>query len=55
MLLYLMGGDIMKDKQISIYINDELHEQIKEQAKKMGLTVTAYIRLATIEKINNDK
>jgi antitoxin component of RelBE/YafQ-DinJ toxin-antitoxin module len=45
----------MKDKQVSIYINDELHEQIKEQAKKMGLTVTAYIRLATIEKINNDK
>jgi predicted DNA-binding protein len=33
----------------------EVHEQLKEVSQANGLTVSAYVRMATIEKLRSEK
>lgn len=46
---------MIKEKDILIRINAELKEKVKEKAKLLGLSTSAYIRMILIEKLNSDK
>lgn len=43
---------MIKEKDILIRVDKELKEQLKKKAKEVGLSLSAYIRTALIEKIN---
>lgn len=44
---------MIKEKDILIRINLELKEKVKKQAKLIGLSTSAYIRMLIIEKLNS--
>ena len=45
---------MIKEKDILIRIDAELKEKVKEKAKLLGLSTSAYIRMLIIKTINND-
>lgn len=46
---------MIKEKDILIRIDQELKEKVKEKAKLLGLSTSAYIRMLILEKINHEK
>lgn len=45
---------MIKEKDILIRIDSELKEKVKEKAKKIGLSVSAYIRTLLIKEVGNE-
>lgn len=45
---------MIKEKDILIRIDQELKEKVKEKAKLLGLSTSAYIRMLLIKIINNE-
>jgi len=41
--------------RVPITLNDEQHARLKQAAEKLGLTISAYIRMVALEKAGNDQ
>lgn len=44
---------MIKEKDILIRINSELKKKLQEKATKIGLSLSAYIRVLIIKDLNN--
>lgn len=44
---------MIKEKDILIRIDSELKNKVKEKARSMGLSLSSYIRMLIIEKLNS--
>ena len=44
---------MIKEKDILIRIDKQLKEQVKEKAKSLGLSVSAYLRMLIIKQLNS--
>lgn len=42
MIIYHAGGEAMK-KRVMVYLTDEMHKELKGQAKSLGLDMGAYV------------
>lgn len=47
--------DIKNDKSFNIYLSQLHRELIKKESQKRGLTISAFLRSAALEKINREK
>ena len=44
---------MIKEKDILIRIDSEMKKKVQEQAKKLGLSTSAYIRMLLIKEVNS--
>ena len=42
------------DIRIPVALSDEQHKAIKQAAQALGLTISAYVRVAALEKVRRD-
>ena len=45
----------MKKRTVTIYIEEDLYEKIKKEAKKKSLSVSSYVRMLLKKEIENSK
>lgn len=45
---------MIKEKDILIRITSELKEKVKEKAKSLGLSTSAFIRMLIIKEVGNE-
>lgn len=45
---------MIKEKDILIRISSDLKKKVQEKAKKLGLSVSAYIRMLLIKEVGNE-
>jgi antitoxin component of RelBE/YafQ-DinJ toxin-antitoxin module len=46
---------MIKEKDILIRITPELKKKVQERAKKLGLSVSAYIRMILIKEVDDEQ
>lgn len=52
-----MKDQITKEpnKSLNIYLPEEQKKLLKEESRKRGLTISAFLRSAALEKVNREK
>ena len=45
---------MIKEKDLTIRLESELKQKIKEKAKQLGLSVSSYIRTLLIKEVGNE-
>ncbi len=45
---------MIKEKDILIRIDSELKKKVQEQAKKLGLSTSAFVRMLIIKEVGSD-
>ena len=51
----IKSEDKRNDKSFNIYLSKSHKELLKIESEKRGLTISAFLRMAALEKINREK